>query len=169
MDSDTSTLLTDAVRLAQVDPVGSTAHLVEVVGAAPRAGVGDVLTVALDAVRDLDEDVSLGQIHRAVAALHDALQLDVVEGSALQEAAVAAQCRRHLAGELSARELTYWVWRVVGLRGSERTRPFMGFEDEYTRYAGYDCTAIDADVTTAAATFLEPPEIKRRRGLFRRR
>lgn len=155
--------VTDAVRLALVDPVGSTGLLVRL----SHEHAADLAGAAASLV-ELDEDASLARIHRSVTAMAAELGMDELTGSPAQEAAVAALCRRHLAGEVDAREVTYWVWRVIGLRGTERTRPFMALEDEYTRYAAYDCSAIDADVTETARTFLEPPEQKRR-GLFRRR
>lgn len=166
METSTPQPVVDAVRLATVDPVGSTAVLVQ----ACRDHLDLTSCPGAAALVEMDEDASLGVIHRKVSALADELGLEPLDGASAQEAAVAAQCRRHLEGTVTARELTYWVWRVVGLRGTERTRPFMSLEDEYTQFAAYDCSAIDADVTTAAQAFLQPaPVATKKRWSFGRR
>ena len=167
MDSQALQALADAVRLWEVDPAGCTEHLVTT-GAEWAEPSGSASARALG---QLDEDASRTRVRELALALRDELRLTQLEGSDVQDEAVAAMCRRHLAGEVSARELTYWIWRVVGLKGSERCRPFLQFEDEYTRYAAYDCSAIDNDVTAAAEEFVHPGGPKRRSRLakfFRR-
>ena len=160
--------VSDAVTVWEVDPVGALDDLRR--SAATWSTVSGS-SVAAELAAD-DDETSRARIRTLALELRDELGLPQREGADLQDAAVAAMCRRHLAGGLTARELTYWIWRVVGLKGSERCRPFLKFEDEYTRYAAYDCSAIDADVTTTAGDFVKPREEKRRSGLakfFRRR
>lgn len=165
--TDHSSHLTDLLRLCQVDPAWHRDELVEIAqqGARTDEGWGP----AVDDLAALGAAAGRVRFAELVQACVTDLGLDVLSGPELQDRAVAAQCRRLLDGRLTERELTYWVTRVVGLRGSSHVQTFLSFEDEYTRFAAYDCSEIDRDVREAAEQFVEPVAPVRRRGLFRRR
>lgn len=158
------TELTDAVHAWRVDPRGQADELVAAAIRAVRTGAD------LAAVRELaaaTDEQSYAATKRLVDAVAEALDIPSNEGAELQDAAVAAMARRHLDGGVSARELTYWVARVVGLRSTVRSHVFLTLEDEYCAHPwGEDeLAALDTRVTEAARAFLSAPEEDGRRGL----
>lgn len=156
--------LTDAVHTWRVDPRGQGGVLV---AAASRAVAAGSDLPAVRALADATGEESYAATKAFVDDVAGALGVPELTGADLQDAAVTAMARRHLAGRVSARELTYWVTRVVGLRATTRSHVFLTLEDEYTAYPWNDdeLAGIDARVTAAARDFLTPPEPERSRGL----
>ncbi|WP_300682116.1 hypothetical protein [Nocardioides sp.] len=170
----------DLLRLWQVDPVGyadtvlsEAAALVETQIA---AGESDPTLEAL--VVEGPESSRLG-FGRLVVAVQEAHGIEAFTGITAQDEAVAAAVRQYQADRITPRELTYWVTRVVGLRGGVRTQVFLDLEQAYcARLADDDVSDIDQQVSAASEGFLagDAPqagqgESRRRglRGLFSRR
>ena len=156
--------LADALHVWRVDPRGQAEELV---AAAARAVASGVDLPAVRALADATGDESYAVTKALVDDVAEAIEVPTLEGADLQDAAVATMVRRHLAGQVTARELTYWVTRVVGLRATARSHVFLSLEDEYCAYPwGEDeLAALDARVTEAARDFLAAPEEDGRGGL----
>ena len=156
-DRDNLAELADAVHAWRVDPRGQNEDLLAVASRALEAGA-DV--PAVRALADATGEESYAATKALVDDVASALDVPLLEGAGLQDAAVTTMARRHLAGRVTARELTYWVARVVGLRATARAHLFLTLEDEYTSYPwGEDeLAALDARVTEAARAFLSGPE-----------
>ena len=114
---------------------------------------------ALDGRADVGAGDSFSSLADAVASVEAELALELLTGEQAQDAAVAAMCRRLLSGVVSPRELTYWVTRIVGWRGSIRTRPLLTLEDDYCDVPLTTAQELDLDdrVRTAAEAFLAGP------------
>ncbi|MBE7324481.1 hypothetical protein IEQ44_07430 [Nocardioides sp. Y6] len=159
--------LEDHLRIWRVDPVGHTETLVRL--ARRTSSVAGV--PSLTAVGEHGEEVSRAGFARLVGALEDALGLEALSGVEAQVAAVQGMVRRLLADEVSPRELTYWVTRVVGLRGGRDAQELMALEEEYCERLGQDVTDLDARVRAAAERLADagPEESRgRRTGLLAR-
>lgn len=146
--------LRDHVRIWQVDPVGHSEALV-------AAARGAAAVSELPALRRLAEEGAEGSRTRLadlVAATAEELELEPLAGATRQDAAVAAMARRLTAHEVTPRELTYWVTRVVGLRGGDGTRSFLTLEQEYCDRLGEEVTDLDVRVREAAAIFVTAGE-----------
>lgn len=141
--------LEDHVRIWQVDPVGHTDVLVAVAATVPP----ELVSPALDGLRHADS-VSRTRLAAMVTELANALDLVSLGGVAAQDAAVAAMARRLLADEVTPRELTYWVTRVVGLRGGLGAQRFLELEQEYCDRPGEGGTDLDGRVRDAARDLL---------------
>lgn len=155
--------LADLLHLWRVDPRGH----------------GDELKAAFP--DDVRGDESFAALDRIVSDAEDRLGVERLTGVFAQDAAVAAMCRRVVEERLSPRELTYWVTRVVGWRGSVRTQPLLDLEQEYCGrpLSDDELDALDARVRTAAEVFLSTadgagdsgdvrPRLQRVRRLLRR-
>ena len=135
--------LIDVLRLWRVDPRG---HSDELAAALPQ---------------EVQGDESFATLQRIVEATEERLGLERLTGAAAQDAAVAAMCRRVVEDRLTPRELTYWVTRVIGWRGSARTQALLDFEQAYCDLplTDEDVAALDGRVRTAARYFLVEPEV----------
>lgn len=144
--------LEDHVRIWQVDPLGHTDTLVRVAhDTHVTAGLA-----SLTALSEQGEVVSRTRLSALVSALAEELGMEPLTGAEAQEAAVAAMARRVVAGEISPRELTYWVTRVVGLRGGAGAHRFLSLEQDYCDRLGEDVSDLDATVLEEAAALLTP-------------
>lgn len=152
--------LVDVVRLWRVDP---RAHVEDLVHAV-NATLSEVEITGSESFKELDD---------VATRLEESLGVESLTGSELQDAAVAGMCRRLESGDVTPRELTYWVTRVIGWRGSVRTQPLLDLEQEYCNLPLTDeeVTALDVRVRTAARDFLLEPEaaeVRPKRGRVRR-
>lgn len=137
--------LEDHVRIWQVDPVGHTDTLADVA----RSVAPESELPALAALRDADS-MSRTRLAGLVADLADQLGLTALSGVVAQDVAVEAMARRLLADEVTPRELTYWVTRVVGLRGGPASQRFLALEQEYCDRLGEETADLDARVNGTA-------------------
>lgn len=135
--------LIDVLRLWRVDPRG---HSDELAAALPE---------------EVQGDESFATLERIVEATEDRLGLERLTAAAAQDAAVAAMCRRVVEDQLTSRELTYWVTRVVGWRGSSRTQALLDLEQAYCDLPLTDeeVAVLDERVRTAARDFLVEPDV----------
>lgn len=147
--------LVDALHVWRVDPRGQADELV---AAARRAAAAAPELVAVRTLAEAHGDESYAATLTLVEAVVAELGVPELDGAALQDAAVGGMARRHLAGRVTARELTYWVTRVVGLRATARAHVFLTLEDEYVSYpwGESELAALDARVTEAAEAFVAP-------------
>lgn len=160
--------LRDHVRIWRVDPVGHTEALLAVArDAAPTSGLPSVRALA-----DKGESCSRTRLAALVSEVAEEIDLAPATGLQAQDDAVEAMARRLLASEVTPRELTYWVTRVVGLRGGEGSRTFLSLEQEYCDRLGEDVADLDRRVREAAAAFVatagRPESGSRRTGLLTR-
>lgn len=153
--------LADALQVWRVDPRGQADELVAAAVRAVEAGVDPAAVRELAAATG---EESYAATKALVDAVAEVLDVPRTEGADLQDAAVAVMARRHLDGRVSARELTYWVTRVVGLRATARSHVFLTLEDEYCAYpwGDDDLAALDARVGEAAQAFLAAPQVDQR-------
>lgn len=141
------------MRVWQVDPVGHTETLLRVAREAYAAE--DAPSEALRSLVEEGHDVSRARLGSLVQGLTEHLELEPLTGARAQEAAVAALARRMLAGDVTPRELTYWVTRVVGLRGGRGAQELMGLEQEYCERLGEDVPDLDERVRTVAGRLVD--------------
>ncbi|MFC6152438.1 hypothetical protein [Nocardioides yefusunii] len=166
--------LVDLVHLWRVDPVGHTQPLLETAATLVTAGT---TSPALERLAAEGPDASRGGVHRMVTELQHEMGLGDITGEDAQQLALAAMTRRHITGHVTHRELTYWVTRVIGLRGGESGRIFLQLEQQYCdRLGEADVTDIDTRVHDEATALAEgrrspsaPPLKKGLLGLLRRR
>lgn len=166
--------LIDLVHLWRIDPVGHTDALLDTATTLHRHGT---TSPALERLVTDGPGASRGGVHRMVTELAAELGLHDITGEAAQEHALTAATRRFVGGDLTPRELTYWVTRVIGLRGGERGRVFLQLEQEYCdRLGESDLSDIDSRVAAEATALAEgrpslsaAPTRRGLRGLFGRR
>jgi len=153
----------DLLRLWRVDPVGHSDVVIDASRELADAGDGGEAVAALAADGPA---ASRAGLERLVTAVEAAAGVEPLSGTAAQDAAVGVMARRQLDQMVSARELTYWVTRVVGLRGGPRTQVFLDLEQDYcTRLGDDDVADLDARVAAEAERFLggadEPEAVER--------